>query len=65
MTVQSSILDACSSLTAGTTAKYWTTVANATFSPRALGWVTQASSDTYQGCGDFSPQTFYHTGMYS
>jgi hypothetical protein len=29
-----------------TTTAYWTAVANASFSPRALGWVTQAATDT-------------------
>jgi len=45
-----------------TTIALWTTVANATFSSRALGWVTQASSDLYFGCGNLSSSTFYHTG---
>lgn len=46
-----------------TTVAYWTTVANATFSPRALGWITQAPTDTYKGCGySMSNATYYHTG---
>lgn len=40
----------------------FTTVANASFSPRALGWTTQAATDTYRGCGNMSAATFYHTG---
>lgn len=35
---------------------------DAAFSPRALGWVTQAATDTYLGCGNFSSVTAYHTG---
>jgi CubicO group peptidase (beta-lactamase class C family) len=45
-----------------TTIALWTTVANASFSSRALGWVTQAASDSYLGCGNLSASTFYHTG---
>jgi CubicO group peptidase (beta-lactamase class C family) len=45
-----------------TTIALWTKAPNATFSPRALGWITQASTDPYQGCGSLSPETFYHTG---
>jgi serine-type D-Ala-D-Ala carboxypeptidase len=45
-----------------TTTSLWTTVYNETFSSRALGWVTQASTDTYFGCGNMSASTFYHTG---
>jgi CubicO group peptidase (beta-lactamase class C family) len=45
-----------------TTVALWTRVDNATFSPRALGWLTQAPTDPYQGCGNFSAATFYHTG---
>jgi serine-type D-Ala-D-Ala carboxypeptidase len=44
------------------TVRAWTTAANATFSPRALGWTTQAATDTYQGCGGLSAETYYHTG---
>jgi CubicO group peptidase (beta-lactamase class C family) len=44
------------------TVALFTSAPNATFSPRALGWLTQAPSDTYQGCGRFAPTTFYHTG---
>ena len=51
-----------SGLLNSTTVAYWTAVANATFSPRALGWVTQAATDTYMGCGNLSATTFYHTG---
>jgi serine-type D-Ala-D-Ala carboxypeptidase len=52
----------------------WTALVNATtqatyftnprpsFGPRALGWVTQAATDTYLGCGNFSATTVYHTG---
>lgn len=46
-----------------TTRKQFFTPPNPAFSPRALGWVTQAATDTYQGCGNFSPQTAYHTGF--
>ena len=35
---------------------------NSSFSPRALGWVTQAPTDTYLGCGNMSSATAYHTG---
>jgi CubicO group peptidase (beta-lactamase class C family) len=45
-----------------TTVDLFTTVANASFSPRALGWLTQTPLDTYQGCGGLAPTTFYHTG---
>jgi len=31
-------------------------------SPRALGWDTQAISDSYQGCSPMAPNTAYHTG---
>ena len=51
-----------SGLLNATTTRAWTTVANASFSPRALGWLTQAPTDPYQGCGNLSAATFYHTG---
>lgn len=45
------------------TRELFTTPPNATFSPRALGWLAQAPTDTYLGCGTaVSPQTWYHTG---
>jgi len=50
------------SLLNSTTTSLWTRVWNSTFSSRALGWVTQASTDTYFGCGNMSDSTFYHTG---
>lgn len=46
-----------------TTIAFWTRAPNPSFSPRALGWVTQAATDTYQGCGKLSAETFYHTGF--
>ena len=52
-----------SGLLNATTIAAWTAVANASFSPRALGWVTQAATDSYMGCGNFSVSTFYHTGF--
>ena len=45
----------------GTTAKLFTTVANASFSSRALGWDTNMIG-SYRGCGNFSEATFTHTG---
>ena len=46
-----------------TTIALWMKVVNPTFSPRALGWTTQAASDTYLGCGSvMSAATAYHTG---
>ena len=45
-----------------TTVARWTAVVNASFSHRALGWDTQANSDTYRGCGAMSNLTAYHTG---
>ena len=45
------------------TRKLFTTAPDPAFSPRALGWVTQAATDTYQGCGAMSPLTWYHTGF--
>lgn len=45
-----------------TTVALFSTVANASFSPRALGWLTQTPLDTYQGCGGLANTTFYHTG---
>jgi len=38
------------------------TAPDPSFSPRALGWVTQAATDDYLGCGNFSSLTAYHTG---
>jgi CubicO group peptidase (beta-lactamase class C family) len=36
---------------------------NLTQGPRALGWlVNDPKADTYMGCGELSPRTFYHTG---
>ena len=32
------------------------------FSPRALGWVTQAPTDDNRDCGDWPNATAYHTG---
>ena len=43
-----------------TTVAKWTTAYDPAFSPRALGWSTNA--DAYQGCGRMSPTTAYHTG---
>ena len=43
-----------------TTVALWTAVANASFSPRALGWSTNA--DSYRGCGGMHPSAAYHTG---
>ncbi len=48
-----------------TTVRVFTTIANATFSSRALGWDTNIWDpilQPYRGCGDFSPDTFTHTG---
>lgn len=50
------------SLLNSSTTLLWTSVFNSTFSSRALGWVTQAPTDTYFGCGNMSSSTFYHTG---
>jgi CubicO group peptidase (beta-lactamase class C family) len=46
-----------------TTRKLWTTVVNASFSPRALGWQNQGPLDGYNGCGNLANITFYHTGF--
>ena len=43
-----------------TTARLFTTIANASKSSRALGWDTNAGA--YRGCGNFSDATFTHTG---
>ncbi len=46
------------------TVALFTTVANASFSSRALGWDTNSGPwQTYQGCGNFSANTFTHTGF--
>jgi CubicO group peptidase (beta-lactamase class C family) len=45
-----------------TTARLFTTNPNPVFGPRALGWLTQAPTDPYMGCGNWSADTFYHTG---
>jgi CubicO group peptidase (beta-lactamase class C family) len=46
------------------TVTLFTTVANSSFSSRALGWDTNAGPwQTYQGCGNFSANTFTHTGF--
>jgi CubicO group peptidase (beta-lactamase class C family) len=51
-----------SSFVNATTRKYFMTAPNPTFSPRALGWDTQAATDPYQDCGNWSSTTAYHTG---
>lgn len=45
-----------------TTRATFFTAPDPSFSPRALGWVTQASTDDYLGCGNFSTLSAYHTG---
>jgi hypothetical protein len=45
-----------------TTARLFTTNPDPTFGPRALGWLTQAPTDHFRGCGNLSDSTFYHTG---
>lgn len=49
-------------LNASTIATF-STVANASFSSRALGWDTQSPTPgAYRGCGPMSDATYYHTG---
>ena len=45
------------------TVQLWTKVHNVSQSSRALGWDTNNyEANTYRGCGNFSSDTFTHTG---